>query len=87
MTCKEFASLTDSYLRGDLPEEKQEVFELHYFECDSCFAWLKAVERLHSKEVPIVTAVKKSPGSWRHRGPGRWRPPGPWRDCVRSSAG
>jgi len=64
MTCKEFTSLTDSYLRGELPEEKQEAFELHYFECDGCFARLKAVERLYSKEVPIVTAVKQSAFAW-----------------------
>jgi tetratricopeptide (TPR) repeat protein len=72
MTCKEFASLTDGYLRGDLPEEKQEAFELHYFECDSCFAWLKAVERLHSKEVLIVTAVKKPAFAWSELW--KWKP-------------
>ena len=72
MTCKEFASLTDSYLRGDLPGEKQEAFELHYFECDGCFARLKAVERLHAKEVPIVTAVKKSAIAWSELW--KWKP-------------
>jgi hypothetical protein len=64
MTCKEFASLTDSYLHGNLQAEKQEAFELHYFECDGCFARLKAAERLHSKEVPIVAAVKKPAFEW-----------------------
>jgi len=72
MTCKEFASLTDSYMRGDLPEEKQEAFELHYFECDSCFARLKAEERLHSKEIPIVTAGKKSAVGWSELW--KWKP-------------
>lgn len=64
MTCKEFASLTDSYLQGNLPAEKQEAYELHYFECDGCFARLKAAERLHSREVPIVAAVKKPAFEW-----------------------
>jgi hypothetical protein len=50
MTCKEFASLTDIYLRASLSEEQQEAFELHYFECDGCFARLKAVERLHKHQ-------------------------------------
>lgn len=64
MTCKEFASLTDSYLRGSLSEEQQEAFELHYFECDGCFARLKAAERLHSKEVSIAVSVKTPAFEW-----------------------
>jgi tetratricopeptide (TPR) repeat protein len=72
MKCKEFASLTDSYLRGDLPEEKQEAFELHYFECDGCFARLKAAERLHSKEVHIVAAVKTPAFAWSELW--KWKP-------------
>ncbi|MGD2086205.1 MAG: zf-HC2 domain-containing protein [Candidatus Aminicenantes bacterium] len=72
MTCKEFASLCDSYLRGNLSEEKQEAFELHYFECDGCFARLKAAERLHCKEVPIVTAVKTPAFEWSELW--KWKP-------------
>ncbi len=56
MTCSEFTSLIDSYLKGNLPDEKLETFEQHYFECDLCFAQLKVAERLISKEVSIVTA-------------------------------
>lgn len=54
MTCSEFTSLIDSYLQGNLPDEKLEAFEQHYFECDLCYAELKVAERLISKEVPIV---------------------------------
>jgi tetratricopeptide (TPR) repeat protein len=72
MICKEFASLTDSYLYGNLPAEKQEAFELHYFECDGCFARLKAAERLHSKEVPIVAAVKNPAFEWSELW--KWKP-------------
>ncbi|UCH94366.1 MAG: zf-HC2 domain-containing protein [Candidatus Aminicenantes bacterium] len=64
MTCKEFASLIDSYLRGNLSAEKHEAFELHYFECDGCFAQLKVSERLHSKEVPIIVESKKPVFEW-----------------------
>ncbi len=72
MTCKEFACLTDSYLRGNLSEEQQEAFELHYFECDGCFARLKAAERLHSKEVTIVAAVKTPAFEWSELW--KWKP-------------
>jgi tetratricopeptide (TPR) repeat protein len=72
MTCKEFASLTDSYLYENLSAEKQEAFELHYFECDGCFARLKAAERLHSKEVPIVVAGKKPAFVWSELW--KWKP-------------
>jgi tetratricopeptide (TPR) repeat protein len=72
MTCKEFDSLTDSYLYGSLSEEQQEAFELHYFECDGCFARLKAAERLHSKEVHIVAAVKTPAFDWSELW--KWKP-------------
>jgi len=59
MNCKEFTSLIDSYMQGNLSEneEKQEAFERHFFECDLCFAQLKAVERLYSKEIPITVKI------------------------------
>ncbi len=60
MTCKEFAVSIDDYLRGNLPAEKQEAFELHYFQCDGCFTRLKAAERLHSQEVLIAVESRKS---------------------------
>jgi tetratricopeptide (TPR) repeat protein len=72
MTCKEFAGLSDGYLRGKLPGEEQEAFELHYFECDGCFARLKAVERLNSHEVSIAAAVKKPAVAW--LGLWKWKP-------------
>ena len=64
MTCKEFAYLVDSYLCENLPAEKLEDFELHYFECEDCFTRLKIAERLKSKEVPIVIEGRKPVFAW-----------------------
>jgi hypothetical protein len=57
--CEDFNILIDEYLAGELMGPKQEAFELHYFECDDCFAALKVAERLHSKEIPIVLKGKQ----------------------------
>jgi len=59
MTCKEFYQLTDDYLRGNLSEKIQEVFEEHYFSCDKCFDHIQISERLYSKEIRIVMQQKK----------------------------
>lgn len=59
MTCKEFTSKIDAYLRGELPETEQEHFEEHYFGCDACFITLKISERLQSKTIRIPSAQKK----------------------------
>jgi hypothetical protein len=72
MTCKEFACLIDRYLSGKLPAESQEAFELHYFECDDCFARLKIAERLLAKEVPIVAEGRKPFPVW--SGLWTWKP-------------
>ncbi|MCP5106688.1 MAG: zf-HC2 domain-containing protein [bacterium] len=64
MICSDFNSQIDSYLNGEIAEEKRETFELHFFECDDCFTELKIRERLFSKEIPIVTAGKKSFWAW-----------------------
>lgn len=64
MTCSEFTSQMDSYLEGKISEEKRELFEAHYFECDNCFANLKLRERLYSKEVPIILKGKKTFWVW-----------------------
>ncbi len=64
MKCEEFGSFLDGYLKGEMAEEKQEAFESHYFECDSCFADLKVRERLYSKEVPIVEGRKAAVPVW-----------------------
>jgi len=60
MTCNKFALSIDSYLSKELPAEKAEEFEMHYFECDSCFARLKVEERLRSKEIPILLDRSRS---------------------------
>jgi tetratricopeptide (TPR) repeat protein len=65
ITCEEFDGLIDGYLDGTLAEEKQETFELHYFECNECYTQLRVAERLHSKEVPIVTGAKSASPAWR----------------------
>ena len=57
MKCSEFTNVIDSYLDGTLAEDKMEALEMHYFECDDCFARLKVAERLHSNEIHIVAAV------------------------------
>ncbi len=60
MKCDEFNNLTDNYLLQELEDDAREQFEMHYFECDDCFAQLKVKERLFSKEIPIVTGEKKA---------------------------
>ena len=67
MACSEFTSLIDSYLKEDIPEEKREAFEAHFFECDACFHELKLRERLYSKEVPIVLKGTKPFWAWRFK--------------------
>ncbi|MCP5053222.1 MAG: zf-HC2 domain-containing protein [bacterium] len=64
VTCNEFTSLIDGYLARELATTKQEAFELHYFECDDCFAQLKVAERFHSKEIPIVLTGKQKAAIW-----------------------
>ncbi len=55
MICKEFTAQIDRYLRGELSTAEQETFEEHYFACDGCFSELQIAERLHAKEIHIVT--------------------------------
>lgn len=53
MNCKEFSLLVDSYLRGDISDEKKEDFEHHYFACDKCFLDLQIQAKLYGKEIKI----------------------------------
>jgi tetratricopeptide (TPR) repeat protein len=64
ISCSEFVSQVDSYLENTLTEEKREILELHYFQCDECFAQLQASERLHSKEVHIVAGGTQPASVW-----------------------
>lgn len=64
ITCREFNDLAENYLADDLPEKKKEAFEAHYFECDNCFAELKLLERLYSKEIPIIQTGRKPFRVW-----------------------
>lgn len=64
ITCREFNDLAESYLDDDLPERKKEAFEAHYFQCENCFAELKLLERLYSKEIPIIQTSRKPFWAW-----------------------
>ncbi len=59
MTCNEFNGFADSYLLGNIPEEKREEFEFHYFQCNKCYAAVKLSERLYSRDVPIIIAQRE----------------------------
>ncbi len=59
MKCKEFQSLIDFYLEGNIEENKREIFEEHYFLCDKCYLSLKISEILHEKKVRILPKEKK----------------------------
>lgn len=64
ITCREFNDLAESYLADELTEKKKEAFEAHYFQCDNCFAELKLLERLYSKEIPIIQTERKPFWIW-----------------------
>lgn len=67
MACSEFKSLIDDYLKEQIPEDRRETFEEHYFTCDSCFNELKLHERLFSKEIPIILKGTKPFRIWGFR--------------------
>lgn len=67
MACSEFISLMDDYLKEQVPGNKQEDFEEHYFTCDACFDELKLRERLYSKEIPIILKSSKPLRIWGFR--------------------
>jgi tetratricopeptide (TPR) repeat protein len=67
MACSEFTSLIDDYLKEQIPENKRESFEEHYFTCDACFNELKLHERLYSKEIPIILKSAKPLHIWGFR--------------------
>ena len=58
MKCKEFTTLIDGYMTGELSTEKQETFEEHFFECDRCYAELKLNDTLQSKEFRVALKGK-----------------------------
>lgn len=72
MKCEDYNNLITRYLARELPEEEQEAFEMHYFECETCFAQLKIEERLLSKEIHIVTGAKRTMPMWLW--PLNWKP-------------
>jgi len=59
MNCNSFDSLIMPYLSDKLDEGKKELFEMHYFTCESCFENLKIVQHLNSGRVPIRPELKQ----------------------------
>jgi anti-sigma factor RsiW len=49
MTCREFVTLLDGYVHGEIPEDQRAVFDRHLDGCEACAAYLetyRAVIRL-----------------------------------------
>ncbi len=59
MNCNSFDSLIIPYLSDKLDEEKTELFEMHYFTCESCFENLKIAQHLNSGRVPIRPELRQ----------------------------
>lgn len=51
MDCEEIqaAEVVERYVLRELPEDERDAFEQHYFECDRCFAAVRAVEAIRSR--------------------------------------
>ena len=60
MKCKEFESLISGYLEGTIADDKKEIFEEHYFECDECYASLVLTENLRNKNVRILPGRERN---------------------------
>jgi len=48
------------YLLGELPEQREDAFERHFFECEHCVRRLEAVERLAAAVADLVRAGRLS---------------------------
>lgn len=65
MKCAEFERENSAgcYLAGELSEPEREAFELHYFECDSCFQELQdmrmAREAVRSAGAPATPVARR----------------------------
>jgi tetratricopeptide (TPR) repeat protein len=60
--------LAEKYVTGHLSEAEQEAFELHYFECASCFEELRALRALQAELDRGGLAVEVEPvrrAAWR----------------------
>lgn len=64
MTCNEIRArdLVEQYLRGQLTTDDSSTFEIHYFDCASCFAEVETTRQAHtaarrkSRREPIPPA-------------------------------
>jgi hypothetical protein len=52
-------SIVEAYLMGRLPEQEREAFELHYLECDRCFADVEAMRAVQGalRSMPRAPSV------------------------------
>ena len=54
-----------AYCLGELPEAEGERLEAHYFECDTCFGWVQAMQRFLAQlavAVPTVLTAERRRG-------------------------
>jgi anti-sigma factor RsiW len=77
MTCEQVReqSVVEAYLMGRLPEQERDAFELHYLECDRCFADVEAMRAVQGalRSMPVSRATPIAPAKpmfpvWRRSG-------------------
>src|SRR5215469_8569164 len=63
MTCNEVRAkeLVEQYLAGKLPEADSSAFEVHYFECERCFAELEAARHVRDALAARATSIRREP--------------------------
>ena len=69
MDCKQIAEhdVLDRYLLEQLTERDREAFELHYFECGSCFAQLQTLMAVQNELLHSQRSVAKVKGTFLKR--------------------
>jgi tetratricopeptide (TPR) repeat protein len=67
VTCDEVEqrALAEDYLLGRLAEQDRVAFELHYFECEKCYARVDALRAVKEALDAAPAAAAPSPTSWR----------------------
>ena len=67
MDCARIAAdeLAERYLLGGLADEEREAYEAHFFECERCFAELRALEMLRTdlERVTVSTPPERKPAT------------------------
>jgi hypothetical protein len=54
-------TMTEAYLTGRLSEQEREAFELHYLECNACFAELEAMRAVQGALRSMPRAAASTP--------------------------